>query len=603
MNTACKTFLFFIFLLFFAVTAFAQPRGSADTVSIDSRLSVERVVAGEDFKLAIILDIKDGWHINAHQPIQEYLIGTEFNLTFQDYFILTDIEYPEPVEYEFAFAGGEILLVYEGIEYIFATLRAASTLQPGDYVLPGTLRVQACDDNTCLAPSEIDVQIPFEVIPSGSDTVSINDDIFSAYIAQPEPDAGTAVRARSPHEFAALFDAGRGLWALVAIFFIGLALNLTPCVYPMLSVTVSVFGAQTDTRPWAVFVKAVTYVLGIATMYSSLGVMAALTGRLFGFWLQSPLVLAFIGLLMLLLALSMFGFYTLQVPHRVSSKLGTGKFSGYIGTYISGLIVGVFAAPCIGPPIIALITFVGTRGDPLFGFWVFFVLSIGLGFPYLILGTFTGLIQKLPKSGDWMNWVKKVFGVVLIGLGLFYIGLAFFPAYVMHIIVFTLLAGGVYLGFIDRTGRDKFVFKSVKAVAGLAIIIVGVLVFLNLQKDSIEWEEYSDQRLEYARENNIPVIIDFYADWCIPCLELELNTFTDPRVIEATRHMIRLKVDLTHFDSPESEILRRKFEIAAVPTIIFLDEDGQEVRGARITGFMNPDNFLNNVRMITENSS
>ena len=591
---AYQTLIFSVFMLC-AVTAFAQPRSSADAVSVDHRLSLERVVAGEDFKIAVILYIKDKWHINAHQPIQDYLIGTELKLDFQDHFFLADIVYPKPREYEFSFAGGEVLLVYEGTEYIFLTIRVSSRLEPGEYSLTGSLSVQACDDNTCLAPSTIEVGIPLEVISAGSEPVRINEDFFADYEPGSRPEMDAAVRSRSAHEFAALFDAGSGLWALAAIFLIGLALNLTPCVYPMLSVTVSVFGAQTDTRTRAVLAKAVIYVLGIATMYSILGVMAAFSGRLFGFWLQSPIVLALIGMLMLLLALSMFGLYNLQVPYWLTSRLGSGNFGGFLGTYISGMLVGVFAAPCIGPPIIALITFVGTRGDPLLGFWIFFMLSLGLGFPYLILGTFTGLIQKLPKSGDWMTWVKKVFGVVLLGLGFFYIGLAFFPAYVMHVIILTLLAGGVYLGFLERTGTRQFAFRAFKAVAGTAIVVAGIMVFFNLQKEAVDWENYSRERLEYARENNIPAIIDFYADWCIPCLELERNTFTDPRVIEATKPMIRLKVDMTHFDSPESQELRKKFEVIGVPTIIFLDQDGQEVRKARIVGFMNADNFLRNL--------
>ncbi len=596
---AFQSFLIFILIfILHGAAAFAQPRSSAETVDIEHRLSLEQVVAGEEFTLVLVLDIKDNWHINAHRPIQDYLIGTELSLDYQDFFFLADIVYPQPQEYEFSFAGGEVLLVYEGTEHIFMTLRASSSLEPGEYFLGGTLSVQACDDNTCLAPSFIEVEIPLDVVSAGSEPVRINEDFFAAYDPDSRPEMDAGFRTRSPHEFAALFEAGRGLWALAAIFLIGLALNLTPCVYPMLSVTVSVFGAQTDTRTGAVLAKAVMYVLGIATMYSILGVIAAFSGRLFGFWLQSPIVLALIGVLMLLLALSMFGLYNLQVPYWLTSRLGSGKFGGFLGTYISGMVVGVFAAPCIGPPIIALITFVGTRGDPLLGFWVFFVLALGLGFPYLILGTFTGLIQKLPKSGDWMTWVKKVFGVVLLGLGFFYIGLAFLPSHVLHIIILTLLAGGVYLGFLERTGTRQFAFRAVKAAVGTAIIVAGIMVFFNLQKEAVQWEDYSQERLEYARENNIPVIIDFYADWCIPCLELERNTFTDSRVIEATQDMVRLKVDMTHFDSPESEMLRQQFKIAGVPSVIFLDRDGREIRQARVTGFINADNFLQNIKMV-----
>ncbi len=588
-------FIIFLVCVVHTAAAFAQPRGSAEMVSFEYRLSQKQAVAGQEFRLGLVLDIKDNWHINAHRPIQDYLMGTEVSLDYQENFFLTHIVYPQPREYRFSFAGGEVLLVYEGTEHIFMTLRASSNLDPGVYYLSGNLSVQACDDNTCLPPSLIKIEIPIEVLAPGSQSVPINQDFFAAYDPLSRPGMDPGLRPGSAQELAALFETGRGLWVLAAIFLIGLALNLTPCVYPMLSVTVSVFGAQTDTRTWAVLARAVTYVLGIATMYSILGVMAAFGGRLFGFWLQSPLVLILIGVLMLLLALGMFGFYNLQAPYWLTSRLGGAGLGGFVGTYVSGMVVGVFAAPCIGPPIIALITFVGARGDPLLGFWIFFTLALGLGFPYLILGAFTGLIQKLPRSGDWMTWVKKVFGVVLLGLGFFYIGLALFPAYVMHIIILTLLGGGVYLGFLERTGREKKIFRLIKTGAGMIMIIAGIMVILNLQKEAIEWENYSQERLEHARDNNIPVIIDFYADWCIPCLELERSTFTDPRVIEATQDMVRLKVDLTSFDSPESETLRRRFEIPGVPTIVFLDGQGREVRAARVTGFVNADDFLRKI--------
>lgn len=581
-----------------AVSVFAQPRGSADTVTVDSMLSVERVVAGEEFKLALILDIKDKWHINAHKPAQEYLIGTEFKPSFQDHFILADIEYPDPVEYEFSFAGGELLLVYEDTRYIFMNIKTAPALSPGGYDLQGSLTVQGCDDSTCLAPSSIDVRMPLQVIPAGSETEAINSHIFADYDPGARPHAGVSVKGESARDIAALLD-NRGLWALAAVFFMGLALNLTPCVYPMLSVTVSVFGSQSSSRTGTVFIKALFYVLGIATMYSLLGVIAAFSGRLFGFWLQSPLVLGLIGVMMLVLSLGMFGFYNMQVPYWITRRLGTGSFSGFAGTYISGMAVGIFAAPCIGPPIIALISFVGTRGDPVLGFQLFFILSLGLGFPYLILGAFTGLIQKLPRSGSWMEWVKKVFGVMLLGLGLFYIGLAFFPGLVVYAVAFTLLAGGVYLGFVEKTGQSNNVFRFIKTAFGTAVVIAGLMVLFNLQKEGIEWEDYSPEKIEYARDRGIPVIIDFYADWCVSCIELERQTFTHPGVIEASRDMIRLKVDMTSYDSSESASLRAQYEIAGVPTVIFLDMHGLEVPGTRVTGYVNPDRFMDKLRLVS----
>ncbi|MFP4399124.1 MAG: protein-disulfide reductase DsbD family protein [Desulfonatronovibrio sp.] len=591
-----KYLLFVLMLAVFLLAGFsasAQPRGSSDKVETEVIYSLDAVEPGLEFLVAIAVHIEDGWHINGHQTTKDYLVGTDFQLDYNDDFIVSVVDYPQADEFEFDFAKGDKLLVYSGTQYIYVTMRASPETQPGDYHLTGNLMVQACNNNICLAPSGTDIEIELEVVESGTRLERINSHIFSAY--QEKPLAGKGHEGGPPNEIAALFDSGGAVWAFVVIFFIGLALNLTPCVYPMLSVTVSVFGAQARTRTALVLSKAVVYVLGIATMYSILGVAAAFSGRLFGFWLQNPLVLVFIGILFFLLALSMFGVYELKIPHWVSRRLGSGSYSGYIGIFFSGLVVGIFAAPCIGPPIIALITFVGTRGDPVFGFWVFFILSLGLGFPYLILGTFTGLVQKLPKSGAWMIWIKKVLGFVMIGLGLFYMGLAFYPDFTMHGIVLTMIAGGIYLGFIEGSGRHIPVFKYIKYVLGAAAIIAGIMIFINLQRESIEWQPYSARRLEDARENNQPALMYFAADWCIPCLEMDQNTFVDPRVIEITEPMARVKVDLTNFNSPESERLRQKHEITAVPTIIFLDKQGREARDARMVGFFGANDFVKRV--------
>lgn len=593
-----STFLLFLFLLGWSSNLAGQPIGSTDRLSPEVKLSVEQVVAGEDFTIAVLMNIQDGWHVNANVPTLSYLIGTELTLPEISGFTVNEKLYPEPKAYDFAFAGGEELLVYEGESPVFIEISTDSDLSPGDYVFEATLRAQACDDQTCLAPSNIPVNIAFEVVEAGSEIRLANTDFFTSTDRGLSASSFGSIQGESPNDIAAIFENRGGFWAFVAIFFIGLALNLTPCVYPMLSVTVSIFGSQTDTRTSVVFSKALTYVLGIATMYSVLGVFAALSGGLFGAWLQSPIVLAVIGILFFLLALSMFGLYELQMPYWLTSKLGSGNTSGYIGLFFSGLVVGIFAAPCIGPPIIALLAFVGTQGDPFFGFWAFFILSMGLGLPYLILGTFTGLIQKMPKSGEWMIWVKKVFGVILIGLALFYVGLAVYPAYVLHFIVVTLLIGGIYLGFIEQTGKGKKLFTRVKWVTGVAAIVIAGLIFQNLQKEGIVWEAYSADRIDYAKENNKNVIIDFYADWCIPCLELERNTFVDSKVIEATEDMVRLKVDLTNFQSPEAEQLRQDYNISGVPTIVFLNQNGEEVTEARVVGFLNAESFLERIEKV-----
>lgn len=576
---------------------YAQPISSASKVQVSTEVSQTAVLDGETFQTVVVMDIAEGWHINANRPTLEWLIGTTLNLDLPEIIQPRDIQYPPFKEYEFSFAQGQKLHVYEGVSPIFLSFDVIKDASVGDYEITGSLRVQACDDQVCLAPSNIPVSFSIRVTDSPDEVTTSDFTVFDSY----EPSSGNFVtfdQAGEQNQIAAMIDESGLFWAFVAIFFIGLALNLTPCVYPMISVTVSIFGGQTDTNLFRVFLKALTYVMGIATMYSVLGVVAALSGGLFGSALQSPVVLAIIGLLLMGLALSMFGLYEIQMPYWITSKLGGQNASGFIGVFVSGLVVGVFAAPCIGPPIIALLAFVGANGDPFFGFWSFFILSLGLGFPYLILGTFSGLLQKLPKSGVWMIWVKKVFGIVLVGVGLFYIGLAFFAKLTPWILAATLLLGGIYLGFLERSGRDRKGFQAVKMLVGVVSIIFGVLMVHNLTKPSVEWTPYSAEAYEMALSEGSPIVLDFYADWCIPCLELDQVTFVDEGVIEALNKFKRFKVDLTNFDSEESEILRQQFDIIGVPTIVFIGSNGQEVKTARIVGFLNPEDFLEQVDMV-----
>jgi thiol:disulfide interchange protein DsbD len=322
-----------------------------------------------------------------------------------------------------------------------------------------------------------------------------------------------------------------------------------------------------------------------------------MTGGLFGNWLQSPWVLGGIGILLFALALSMFGAYQIIAPYWLTSKLGDSG-TGYIGLFLSGLVVGIFAAPCVGPPIIALLALVGSKGDALFGFQIFFTLAMGLGLPYLILGTFSNLLKKIPRSGVWMVWVERLFGVVLTAVAFFYFSMALVPKLSAYIIPVAFTVGGVYLGFLEPSGKEKKGLTWFKRTFGTIAVIAGIFIFLTFQKPGIEWEKYSPEKLEHAKAKGNTVILDFYADWCIPCLELDKKTFTDEQVIDATKYFVRLKVDLTKYDSPESEALRKQFNIAGVPTIIFINSRGEEVTAARIVGFLEAQEFIQKVMMV-----
>jgi thiol:disulfide interchange protein DsbD len=398
----------------------------------------------------------------------------------------------------------------------------------GPLKLNAELRYQACNNEVCLAPKKIPVAAEAEIVPQTG---------AAAGGASPR---GAASGDAAYNSVAELIQSRGWVIALVAVFLGGLALNLTPCVYPMVAITVSYFGG----RGGASFGRALVYCAGIVLTYSALGLAAALTGGLFGALLQSPAVIVGIAVLLVALALSMFGLYELQPPQFLVQKAaGLSSKAGYVGVFFLGATVGVIAAPCLAPILVALLAYVGQRGDPWVGWWLFFTLACGLGLPYAVLGAFSGMLARLPKSGHWMVWVKRAFGVVLIAVA------------------------------------GWFVLPLVKPTAGAASLIA--------------WQSYAPELLAQPGK---PVLIDFYADWCIPCHEMEKRTFRDPRVVEESKHFLMVKADLTRSDSPAVEKLARDFHIVGVPTLAFFASNGGELTQLRQIGFVPADKFLGLMR-------
>jgi thiol:disulfide interchange protein DsbD len=267
------------------------------------------------------------------------------------------------------------------------------------------------------------------------------------------------------------------------------------------------------------------------------------------------------------------------------------------GALIMGLVMGFVAAPCIGPFVVGLLTYVGQRGDPFLGFILFFTLALGLGLPYLILGTFTGAVNKLPASGMWMIGVRRVFGVILIAMA------AYFAAPLMPgdsgrwLMSAVLVLGALYLLVIDRTGHEQPGIDRVMRVLAATMLVVGVVMAPAVRLgvaaagDSAEhltWQPYDSASVEAAVAAGGPVIVDFYADWCAPCRELDEKTFSAPEVSSVLEGYARFKVDLTR-SSEESQALVTGHRVVGVPTVIVFS-GGEEV--FRITGFEQPAQFL-----------
>jgi len=301
----------------------------------------------------------------------------------------------------------------------------------------------------------------------------------------------------------------------------------------------------------------------------------------------------------------MFGMYEIRVPTRLAGVAGTAK-QGALGSFLMGLTVGIVAAPCIGPFVLRLLTFVGETANPLIGFTLFFVLALGLGLPFVVLAIASGNITRLPKSGEWMEWVRKLFGIVLLAMAVYFLRPIVGDTFYYLLLGAVLVTGGVMLGFVAKVKSSSLFFSGFRRFIGVVAPLYGLYLIVtpgNILGRSatagIEWAPYAESALADAADQGKPVIIDFSAEWCLPCKELDHQTFNQPEVIDATKSMITLKADLTQHGSPEVRALRKKFDIRGVPTIVFIDAMGHERANLRAVEFIDKEEFLSRLTKLT----
>lgn len=580
-----------------------------DPVTATGYVSLSNVPQGGTAQVAIEIRIAEPWHVNANPASEEFLFPTKVDFELPTGVTLRGIVYPTGVEKKLEFAEAPLSL-YEGVVYVGAVIDIAGDVPIGTSTLQATVTYQACDNAKCLLPQTLDVPVAL-TISSPRDPVDLaSPDVFDRIDFTPVV-GKTGNGGDTPDETSGgnvLKDAiaKRGwLFAFVLVFLGGLALNLTPCVYPMIPITVSYFGGQAKGRGGRTVLLATLYLLGMAVMYSTLGLIAALTGSLFGSALQSPIVLGVIALVLVGLALSMFGLYEIRVPTRLAGVAGTAK-QGALGSFLMGLTVGIVAAPCIGPFVIGLLTFVGETANPLIGFTLFFVLALGLGLPFVVLAVASGNITRLPKSGEWMEWIRKLFGIVLLAMAVYFLRPVVRDTFYFLLLGAVLVVGGVMLGFVSKVKTSSLFFSGFRRFIGVVAPLYGLYLVLApgniLGRNAaagIEWTPYAESALASAIEQGKPVVIDFSADWCLPCKELDHQTFNQPEVVDASKDMVTLKADLTQHGSPEVRELRKKFDIRGVPTIVFIDATGRERANLRAVEFIDKTEFLSRLNKLT----
>lgn len=412
------------------------------------------------------------------------------------------------------------------------------------------------------------------------------------------------------------------LWVVVLTFFVfGLLLSFTPCVFPMIPILSSIIvgqgGKELSTK--RAFIMSLVFVLAMAVAYTIAGVLAGIFGANLQAAFQNPWILASFAVVFVLLALSMFGFYELQLPSALQSKItnisNQQQGGSLTGVAIMGFLSALIVGPCVAPPLAGALIYIGQTGDALLGGLALFAMSIGMGVPLLLLGTSAG--KLLPRAGAWMNTVKAVFGVLLLAVAL-WLADRIMPGWLSLIAWSALLiASAVYMGALEPVG-DKSSWHKLWKAMGLGMLVYGFILIIGVSGGSRDLLQplkvfqggsgsaaQAEAKLNFEKIDSLdelqtrigqgqPVMLDFYADWCVSCIEMERFTFSDPSVQAALTGVTLLKADVTA-NNDDHKALMKALGIVGPPAILFYDAQGNEQRGQRVVGFQNAEKFTNTI--------
>ena len=423
-------------------------------------------------------------------------------------------------------------------------------------------------------------------------------------------------------------------WLTLAAFFgAGLLLAFTPCVFPMIPILCGIIVGQSvgegadkkhcSTRK--AFGLSLVYVLAMALTYTVVGILVGLSGENIQAWFQNPWIIGSFAAIFVLLSLSMFGFYDLQMPASVQGKLTQISNSQHggnlIGVAIMGFLSALIVGPCVTAPLVGALIYIAETGDAAMGGMALFALSMGMGAPLLVIGASAG--KLLPKAGPWMDAVKAFFGVLLLGLGIWLLERVAPAALTMSLWASLLIVSSIYMGAIDTLPAGASGWHKLWKGVGLLLLVYGVILVIgvatgnrnvfqpleglsassagHMQKTThltfrpIKGVEGLNNALTEARALGKPVMLDFYADWCISCKEMETFTFADPGVQNTLKNVMLLQADVTPNDDKD-KALYKHFGIIGPPSIMFFDTGGQELRNYRVVGYMPPEKFNQHVQ-------
>ncbi|MFO1421931.1 MAG: protein-disulfide reductase DsbD [Candidatus Competibacteraceae bacterium] len=457
-------------------------------------------------------------------------------------------------------------------------------------------------------------------VTSPPNPLSMNEEGGTKAGVESEPAGGEAEQDR----LARMLGEQRFL-AIPAFFGFGLLLAFTPCVFPMVPILSTLIAGQgaSLTRRRAILLS-LTYILTMAVTYTVAGVLAALLGHNLQAWFQNPWVIGVFSGLFVLLALSMFGIFDLQLPSNLQNRLvdwsNRQRGGHHAGVAVMGLLSALIVSPCVAPPLIGALTFIAVTGDVALGATALFALSLGMGTPLLAVGASTG--HWLPHAGHWMGRVKTVFGVLLLGVALWLLERILPPALTMVLWATLLIVTANYMGALQPQAHGAPAWRTLVKGLGLVLLIYGILLLVGVAAGGRDpWQPLRGvgliahaanqapapefRRVKTAAEvdravraaGGRPVMLDFYADWCVSCKELERYTFTDPDVRAALAGIVTLRADVTANDAADQALLNH-FSIVGPPAILFFGPDGRERREYRLVGFLEAARFDEHLRSL-----
>ena len=462
---------------------------------------------------------------------------------------------------------------------------------------------QGCTSGFCYPPEVKEIKVADLPIEQVANTEKTSEN-STALSAQPKAEQDRLAES--------LFNSK---YAVFGFFLLGLGLAFTPCVLPMLPLlSAIVIGQNQRPNMWRAFALSFVYVQGMALTYTLLGLIVAAIGLPFQVALQHPYVMIGLSIIFVLLALSMFGVFTLQLPSSLQTKLSLlsqrQKAGALGGVFLMGMIAGLVASPCTSAPLSGALLYVAQSGDLFTGAITLYLLALGMGVPLILITLFGNKI--LPKSGMWMETVKKLFGFVMLALPVFLISRILPDEWTLRLWAMLGTAFFIWFAFQMPKNGTGWVFRILFLVAAMISVkplqtwvwgevstpsAVENKVVSHVEFKKVKSEAELQQAL--AENNKSLVMLDLYADWCVACKEFEKETFSDPSVQKAFGDMLLLQVDMTK-NSEENRALMTKYKVLGLPTILFFDRDGKEIEGSRVNGFMPPVEFLQWIQKISK---